>query len=382
VPFNRPSLDELRERIKQDLRNKLIGADPSLRVSNLRVFAEIEAGTVHLAFGRLDWNFKQLFPDTADADSLEHWCSIWNVRRSPATRAGGIARAVAEPGAAVPDGSLLSLAGNSAQLYRVRGGVNEAGGFVVVTIEADAYGPEGNQAAGTQLRWNTVIQGVAPVATVDPPGLVGGAPADTDEELLQALLMRIQQPPHGGNATDYVRWTLEVSGVTRAWCYPLERGLGTVVIRFMMDEVEANGARGPGIPSDADCNIVWDHLEVVRPVTADIGPDRSLQAPFPAPSPGTDWGHGYVFPPVPVAAPITIQGLTPDRPEIRAAIQIELLDMFRWETAPGESLWRESYVMAIGRAPGVERFRLVDPAADVVVQAGEIPIIGPVTYLP
>jgi uncharacterized phage protein gp47/JayE len=381
VPFSRPSLDDLRERIKEDLRNKLIGADPSLRVSNLRVFAEVEAGTVHLAYGRLEFNYRQLFPDTADPPQLDRWASIWGIRRSPATRAGGVCRAVAEPGASVPDGALLSLAGNSATLYRVRGGVNEAGGVVVCTVEADAYGPEGNQAAGTQLRWSTVVQGVAPVATVDPPGLVGGAPADTDEELLQALLMRIQQPPHGGNATDYVRWALEVSGVTRAWCYPLERGLGTVVVRIMLDDVEANGPRGPGIPSDADCNIVWDHLEVVRPVTADIGPDRSLQAPFPS-LPNTPWGWGYCFPPVPIAAPITIQGLVPDRPEIRAAIQIELADMFRFETKPGMTLFREDYIMAIGRAPGVERFRLVNPAADVVTQAGEIVIIGPVTYLP
>ena len=223
--------------------------------------------------------------------------------------------------------------------------------------------------------------GVAPVAYVDPPGLVGGAPADTDEELLQALLLRIQMPPHGGNATDYVRWTLEVSGVTRAWCYPLERGLGTVVVRFMMDDVRAAGVRGPGIPDDADCNIVWDHLEVVRPVTADIGPDRPLDLPPPAP-PGTPWGWGYVFPPIPLAAAITIQALDPDTPEIRAAIDAELAAMFRYETAPGEPLFREDYVMAIGRAPGVDRFRLIDPPADVVPLPGEIPVIGLVSYIP
>jgi uncharacterized phage protein gp47/JayE len=374
-------LDELRERIKDDLRNKLLGANPALRVSNLRVFAEVEAGTVHLAYGRLDWNYRQLFPDTADPPQLDRWASIWGVRRSPATRATGTCTAVAEPGAAVPDGSLLSLSGNSDVLFRVRGSVSEAGGVVQCSIEANDYGVIGNQPPDAELRWNTAIPLVAPIAIIDAPGTVGGAPADTDEELLQALLLRIQMPPHGGNATDYVRWTLEVSGVTRAWCYPLERGLGTVVVRFMMDDVEANGPRGPGIPSDADCNLVWDHLEVVRPVTADIGPDRSLDLPPPAP-PGTPWGWGYVFPPIPLAAAITIQGLDPDTPEIRAAIELELADMFRYETAPGEPLYREDYIMAIGRAPGVDRFRLIDPPADVVPLRGEIPIIGPVAYVP
>jgi uncharacterized phage protein gp47/JayE len=381
VPFDRPSLDELRERIKDDLRNKLIGANPSLRVSNLRVWAEVQAGTVHLAYGRLSWNADQLFPDTADPPQLDRWASIWNVRRSPATRATGSCTSVADPGAVVLDGALLSLSGNSAVLYRVRGGANEAGGRITCTIEADAYGPEGNQPTGAELRWNTVATGVAPIALVDTPGLAGGAPADTDEELLQALLLRIQAPPHGGNATDYIRWTLEVSGVTRAWCYPLERGLGTVVIRFMMDDVRAAGVRGPGIPDDIDCNAVWDHLEVVRPVTADIGPDRSLPAPFPAVS-GTTWGWGYVFPPVPIVTPVTIQALDPDRPEIRAAIQLELADMFRFETAPGERLYREDFIMAIGRAPGVERFRLVQPVAPVLPAAGEIPVLGIVSYIP
>jgi uncharacterized phage protein gp47/JayE len=242
------------------------------------------------------------------------------------------------------------------------------------------------------LRFMNARTGVAPIATVQPNGIVGGAEQDTDEELLQALLNRIQQPPHGGNANDYVQWMLQVPGVTRAWVYPLERGLGTVVCRFCMDAVRASGTPGDlqgndGIPTNGDCEAVWRYIDRLRPVTADLGPDDSLelQPPFTPPDPAPpliNWGWGYIFPPFPKAQPVVIRGLSPDSLDIRAAIETELRDMITHDTVPGQTLLLSAYYLAIGTAPGVRNYRLETPDADVPTLPGEIVTLGPITFLP
>jgi uncharacterized phage protein gp47/JayE len=389
MPFDRPALDTLRERIWQDLTNKLPGAKTSLRVSNLRAFGEVEAGSAHLLYGRLYWNFLQLFPDTAELEFLEQWASIWGVRRSPATRAGGPMAADAQAGAAINTGDMLQVEGGTLR-YRVRNGALEFGGQIRFMVDAVDFGIAPNLDTGTVLRFQTTRVGVAPIATVQPNGIVGGAEQDTDEELLEALLNRIQQPPHGGNKNDYEQWMYQVSGVTRAWCYPLERGLGTVVLRFMMDSVRAGDAvagqpqGNSGIPTNGDCEAVWKHIDVRRPVTADLGPNESLELqPLPPVPPGAiPWGWGYVFPPYPKAQSVVIQGLSPDSLDIRAAIVAELQDMIQHETEPGQPLLLSDYYLAIGTAPGVRHYRLIEPTADVTTEPGEIVTLGDISFLP
>jgi uncharacterized phage protein gp47/JayE len=387
MPFDRPPLDELRLRIWQDLTNKLKGANTALRVNNLRVFGEVEAGSAHLLYGRLYWNFLQLFPDTADPEYLEQWASIWGVRRSPSTRAAGPCVADAEPGSFVNKGDLLQVEGGTLQ-YRIKNGngAGEFGGQIRFDVDAVDYGLDANLAPGVVLRFLNVRPGVAPLATTLPNGIVGGANEDTDEELLAALLNRIQSPPHGGNKNDYEQWMYQISGVTRAWCYPLERGLGTVALRFMMDDVRAVGGVGDiqgnqGIPTNGDCEAVWNYIDPLRPVTADLGPDDSLEMLDPA-GRLIPWGWGYVFPPWPKAQAVRIATLTPDSLEIRAAITAELQDMIRHDTAPGKTLALANYYLAIGNSPGVRQYRLIEPTADVTCEEGEIITLGPISFEP
>src|SRR5215475_4491697 len=107
MPFSRPTLGEIRQRVADDLVNKLPGADTRLRVNNLRAFSEVEAGIAHLLYGRLEWSFRQLFPDTAEREFLDRWASIWGVARIPASPASGPAAWSAQPGTTVPAGALV-----------------------------------------------------------------------------------------------------------------------------------------------------------------------------------------------------------------------------------------------------------------------------------
>ena len=314
MPFARPTLGDLRTRIANDLMNKLPGADTRLRVNNLRAFSEVEAGSAHLLYGRLEWSFRQLFPDTAESEFLDRWASIWGVQRIPAAGATGPAVWTAQPNARLLQGAIVQRA--DGVRYSVVESVSEAAGLITVELEAITLGQVGNALAGTQLQLLTTFAGVAVQGAVTDPGLAGGADQQSDALLLQAVLTRIQLPPHGGAAFDYVRWALEVPGVTRAWCYPIELGPGTVTVRFMMDDVRAP----TGIPLPADVAIVAAYIDPRRPVTADV----TVVAPI---------AH-------PVA--VAISQLQPDTPEIRDAIFASLTQMLLDEASPGSGLvWTE-----------------------------------------
>ena len=64
----------------------------------------------------------------------------------------------------------------------------------------------------------------------------------------------LRYPPFGGNQFDYVRWAREVSGVTRAWCFPTWKGGGTVGVTFVMDN------RSNIFPQPADVERVADYI--------------------------------------------------------------------------------------------------------------------------
>src|SRR4029450_13555757 len=92
MPFDRPTLPELRDRIRRLLNARLPGGDALLRQSNLRVIADVLAGLSTLHYGYQEWLSRQLFPDTAETAFLERWASIWGLTRRPATAAlGGLA---------------------------------------------------------------------------------------------------------------------------------------------------------------------------------------------------------------------------------------------------------------------------------------------------
>ena len=353
MPFDRPTLGELRQRIANDLMNKLPGADTRLRVNNLRAFSEVEAGSAHLLYGRLEWSFRQLFPDTAESEFLDRWASIWGVQRIPASGASGPATWTADPGARLLEGAIVQRA--DGVRYSIRDSVSEDGsGLITAMLDAVTLGSISDALAGTQLALLTTFAGVAVQGVVADPGLAGGADQQSDALLLQAVLMRIQLPPHGGAAFDYVRWALEVPGVTRAWCYPIELGPGTVTVRFMMDDVRAP----TGIPLPADVAIVAAYIDPRRPVTADV----------------------HVVAPIALPIPVAISQLQPDTPEIRDAIFASLTQMLLDEAEPGQPIYLSQWSTAIGITAGVERFVMDEPSVQTNPAPGEIVMLAGVSY--
>jgi uncharacterized phage protein gp47/JayE len=208
----------------------------------------------------------------------------------------------------------------------------------------------GNRVAGQSLSLVSPIAGVS--ATALAGDLVGGADLEDDDALRVRLLARIQNPPQGGAAADYIAWALQVPGVTRAWCYPEEMGIGTVTVRFVRD----NDASP--IPDAGEVAAVQTAIDAHRPVTA----------------------HVTVV--APTAAPLNfgIQALTPNTADVQAAVQAELQDLLLREAVPGGTILLSHIRAAISAATNETDYVLLSPTANVTNPAGSMSTMGAITW--
>jgi len=350
MPFSRPDLPTLINRAEADIETRLPGADARLRRSNLNVLARVHSGAAHGLYGYLEWIARQVIIDTADGDMLERHASIWGVERKAASPAVGNVTVTGTHGAIVPADS--TLARSDGVQYTTDVEVTISGGTATIAVTAVDGGQAGNASAASSLSFDTPIAGVSATATVAVGGLTGGADIEADDDLRARLLARIQQPPHGGASYDYIAWALEVPGVTRAWVYPAELGLGTVTVRFVRDDDASP------IPDAGEVTAVQDYIDSVRPVTADV----TVVAP--------------------IAVPLNFSiDLTPDTAAIRAAVEAELRDLLLRESEPGATILLSHIREAISLASGENDHVLAAPTANVTHAVGEMATFGTITWL-
>ena len=281
---------------------------------------------------------------------LERWAGIWGIGRKPAAPAIGSATLTGTNGTVISAGTRLVR--SDAAEFLVDAEATVSGGTASVSLTADVAGQAGNTAAGSALSLATPIAGISADAIVAAGGLTGGADIETDDLLRARFRARVQQPPHGGAAHDYVAWALEVEGVTRAWCYAAELGLGTVTVRFVRDDDASP------IPDAGEVAAVQAHIDALRPVTADV----TVVAP--------------------VAVPMDFQiQLTPGTAAVKAAVEAELRDLLLREAEPGATILLSHLREAISIAAGETDHDLVSPAADVTHTTGQMATFGSITWL-
>lgn len=350
MPFARPTLVELIERAASDIETQLPGTDARLRRSNLGVIARVHAGGTHGLYGFLDFMAKQLMPDTAETTFLERHANVYGLTRTPAEYANGNVTLPGLNGAVVPAGRALQRADGA--VFFSTADATVAGGLATVGVIADEPGSAGNANAGVAMTLAEPVEGVESAGVVASGGLVGGADAETDAALRARLLGRIQSPPNGGSASDYVAWALQVPGVTRAWVYPLELGVGTVVVRFVRDNDVSF------IPDGGEVAAVQSHIDVLRPVCAQV----------------------TVAAPTAVPLALTIE-LTPDTTAVRNAVQAELADLLKREAAPGATILLSHIREVISLAAGETNHVLTVPSADVTHTSAQIATLGTITWV-
>lgn len=247
MPYSRPSLSDLRSQVMADINASVSGANAFLRKAVLRVLAIAQAGLAHLHFGYLDWISKQAVPWTATDEHLAAWGAMKGVYQKNAVAAKLTVKFLGTPDKPISSG--INVMRTDGEAYTIMESVTVgADGSAIVIVEDTTPGAVGNCAGGTQLTLATTIDGVQSTGTVMDT-LTTGVDVEAPEAFGERVIGAYQQTPQGGDADDYVRWALDVPGVTRAWCSPNGAGPGTVVLRFMMDVAQSAHS---GFPQGSD----------------------------------------------------------------------------------------------------------------------------------
>ena len=350
MPLVRPTPQELLDRAIADIEANLPGTDARTRRSNLDVLARVHRAGMHELYGYLEWLSQQIIYDTAEAEILERWCNIWGLSRIPASAATGNVTFAGTNGTVIPAGTTLTR--SDGVEYITAADAIIAAGTAIAAATAAVAGATSNAVAATALNLTSPIIGINSAATVAAGGLAGGTDTEDDAALRTRLIARIQQPPHGGADFDYVTWAMEVAGVTRAWVYTQELGLGTVTVRFVRDDDVSL------IPDAGKVAIVQAYIDARRPVTADV----------------------TVVAPVAVALNFSI-GATPNTTSVKDAITTELTDLLRREAIPGGTILLSHIREAISLAAGETNYTMTVPAADVTHTVGQMATMGVITWL-
>ena len=363
MPWQTPTLRQVRSLVRDSVQSTLIGSDASVPNSVLRVMSDVQGALCFLTLEYLDWLALQLLPDTAEKEWLDRHGYIWLTNadgssgRKLATQASGSVIVTGVTNSIVPLGTLLGATGGSTPTYQITEQIYVGAGPTEASAVSLIAGTDGNLEPGDTIAFVAApppgVDNVVTVMTMD-----GGAETETDDELRQRILFRIQQPPMGGDADDYVLWALSYPGVTRAWCYPLEMGIGTISVRFMMDDLRADY---DGFPTPTDVANVQAYLDQVRPVAV------------------KDF---FVAAPIPFPINLLIVNLNSDDASTRANITESLKTMFTQRAQPGQIWYRAWSDEAIINAVGVVSYALGNNPQDETVMPdnGHMAVLGDIQY--
>lgn len=359
MAFVRPILAQLVERVQEDFISRLDLDTPLLRRSLVLVLSRVVAGAAHMLHGHLEYLSKQIFPDQAERAYLLRWGALFGKALNPATYARGPVRLSGTDGRAIPAGTRLRRSDGAEYTVDVEQTISS--GHATVAVTAVVSGIDGNCDAGTVLSLESPIVGVDTACAVYGGDLAEGTDQETTDEFRVRVLERMRAAPHGGNASDYVAWAKEVSGVTRAWCYPLELGAGTVVVRFVRDDDS-----GSIIPSAGEVATVQAHI-------AGTGGDDYLDGEAPV--------TAVVTVLAPVGTPLNFDlRISPSGTPERAAVTAALSALLTRIAKPGGTIPRSQIEVAIGTADGVTDFSVIAPSTDVVGATGEMATMGTITW--
>lgn len=368
MPWQTPTLQELVTARVRDLNAAMPGADASLARNNLSPVAKMLAGGFYEIHRATEWAIAQRFILTCDDDQLDrHGAEMKpSVPRKPGSSASGLVEVTALSALTILTGAVLARSDD--ERFVVSSGiVLTSGATATIAVVAQVPGASGATSGGAVLSASSGVTGTA-TFIVSSAGFGGAADEESDGAYRTRLLFAKAFPEHGGAPGDWLRYTLAVPGVTRAFIDPLGAGRATVVVYPLFD-----GTRPNGIGLESDRLLVQSALDVARPGA----------------------GLPVVTLPVPRQINVRLAGVLPSTPEVRAAIEFEIMAAFASNSrVSGMSdphlsmpflavpqVFSRSWIwQAVANASGEERHEVLAPSADVVLAIGEVPVPGTIIF--
>lgn len=359
MAFQRPTLDQIVDRVRSDIKGAL-GIFAILRRSFLEAIAFAIAGAAHILHGHLVFVSRQIFPDQAEKEFLQRWAAIYNILQKAATFTQLTISVEFTAAGTLP--ATTQLQRSDGVTYTVDADITATvAGFVTGTVTCDDSGSNGNIDAGEFLSLTSPVANVN--QDIEVTGFViEGEDQETDASLQERVVARIRLAPQGGATFDYIAWAREVTGVTRAWVFPDHLGQGTVGVSFVEDE---NVSIIPLAPKVAE---VQDHIDFVKPVTADV----------------------TVFAPIERVVNMSIK-VKPNSVAIQDAITAEIVDLFQREANVAGAyksvheffdgkILLSKVNEAISLAAGEDDHILLAPVEDIRPNDSEIATLGTITF--
>ncbi|MEJ1476411.1 phage portal protein [Escherichia coli] len=223
-------------------------------------------------------------------------------------------------------------------------------GVLRVPIACSSAGAVGNADDGTSLILVTPVNGLPSSGVADT--LTGGFDTEELETWRARVIERYYWTPQGGADGDYVVWAKEVPGITRAWTYRHWMGTGTVGVMIASSDLI-----NP-IPEESTETAARQHIGPLAPVA------------------GSDL---YVFRPVVHTVDFHIR-VTPDTPEIRAAITAELRSFLLRDGYPQGELKVSRISEAISGANGEYSHQLLAPVDNISIAKNELAVLGTISW--
>ena len=358
MAFNRPTLEQIIDRVRSDIRSEL-SITTILRRSFLGAISRAIAGATHILHGHLVFISRQIFPDQAEDEFLIRWGAIYGLDRRASTFTQVTISGTGTDGVAILAGTSYQIP--SGETFTTDVGVTIAGGMFSVAITSDNPGSQTNLEVGEGVNIAAPIAGVDATAEVSSV-ILEGADEETVAAYRERVVARIQEPPSGGTAQDYIGFALTVPGVTRAFVFPGYLGPGTVGLTFFQDN------DNPIIPSQAKVDEVQAAVDALKPITAQL----------------------VTFIPQTLTVDLDI-AIRPNTPEVQAAILTELEDLFFREARPTGAFSSVGNVFdgriplsqineAISVADGEEDHVLLTPSADIQPANGFTAQLGTITW--
>ncbi|STI90505.1 baseplate J/gp47 family protein [Escherichia coli] len=234
--------------------------------------------------------------------------------------------------------------------YTATADATSSGGVLRAPITCSTTGAVGNADDGTALILVTPVNGLPSSGVADT--LTGGFDTEDLETWRARVIERYYWTPQGGADGDYVVWAKEVPGITRAWTYRHWMGTGTVGVMIASSDLI-----NP-IPEESTETAARQHIGPLAPVA------------------GSDL---YVFRPVAHKVDFHIR-VTPDTPEIRAAITAELRSFLLRDGYPQGELKVSRISEAISGANGEYSHQLLAPADNISIAKNELAVLGTISW--
>ena len=307
------------------------------------------AAQVYALYVQADWVTRQAFPQTAEGEYLDYHAQLRSLERKPALPAQGTVRFTAGEAAqsdrAIPEGTVCMTAG-LVRFATTQAAVLPAGELTVdVPVQALEPGTAGNVSAQTVVSMAVAPMGIA--SCTNPQAFAGGADGEGDEELRARILDTFRRLPNGANAAFYEQGALSFDQVAAAAVIPKPRGLGSV------DVIVSTLA---GTPGEELLEQLQDYFEQRREIAVDV----QVKAPTPVT--------------VNVAVQVKAKGGW-DKTQVLDQVEEALEGWF-----DGKLLGQDVLLARLGSliygCDGVENYAVSAPAADLAVDAGQLPVLG------